>query len=77
MRLTIVRALKSYLKGHIEKHVANINVHLEHSMGVAEHSNHIETVEKELEIIAGYEDKLNVLIKYFDEEGDSKEVIHG
>tara|TARA_R110002073_G_C9123895_1_gene550904 strand:- start:350 stop:583 length:234 start_codon:yes stop_codon:yes gene_type:complete len=77
MRLTIVRALKSYLRGHIEKHVANVNVHLEHSTGVAEHSNHIETIEKELETIAGYEDKLKVLLKYFDEEEDSKEVIHG
>ena len=35
------------------------------------------TIEKELETIAGYEDKLKVLLKYFDEEEDSKEVIHG
>ena len=77
MRLTIVKALKSYLRGHIEKHVANINVHLENSIGVAEHSDHVETIEKELEIIASYEDKLKVLLKYFDEEPDDKEVIHG
>ena len=72
----MIKALKSYLRGHIEKHVANVNVHLEHSTGVAEHSNHIETIEKELEIIAGYEDKLNVLLKYFDDEPDGK-VLHG
>ena len=24
MRLTIVKALKSYLKGHIDKHIANV-----------------------------------------------------
>jgi|TARA_R110002074_G_scaffold245686_1_gene417626 hypothetical protein len=77
MRLTIVKALKSYLRGHIEKHIANVNVHLENTVGVAEHSDHLETIEKELETIAGYEDKLNVLIKHFDEERDSKEVIHG
>ena len=23
------KALKSYLRGHIEKHIANVNVHLE------------------------------------------------
>ena len=77
MRLTIVKALKSYLRGHIEKHIANVNVHLENTVGVAEHSDHLETIEKELETIAGYEDKLSVLIKHFDEERDSKEVIHG
>ena len=77
MRLTIVKALKSYLRGHIEKHIANVNVHLENTVGVAEHSDHLETIEKELETNAGYEDKLNVLIKHFDEERDSKEVIHG
>ena len=77
MRLTIVKALKSYLRGHIEKHIANVNVHLENTVGVAEHSDHLETIEKKLETIAGYEDKLNVLIKHFDEERDSKEVIHG
>ena len=26
MRLTIVKALKSYLKGHIDKHIANVNL---------------------------------------------------
>ena len=77
MRLTIVKALKSYLKGHIDKHIANVNVHLENSTGVAEHSDHVETVEKELDIIASYEDKLNVLIKYFDEGENNKEVING
>ena len=77
MRLTIVKALKSYLRGHIQKHIANVNVHLENTVGVAEHSDHLETIEKELETIAGYEDKLNVLLKHFDEEPDGKEVIHG
>ena len=75
MRLTIVKALKSYLKGHIDKHIANVNVHLENSTGVAEHSDHIETIEKELDILADYEDKMNVLKKYFGD-GD-KEVING
>jgi|TARA_R110000744_G_scaffold336302_1_gene441599 hypothetical protein len=76
MRLTIIKALKSYLRGHIQKHVANVNIHLENSSGVAEHSDHIETIEKELDVISSYEDKLNVLIKYFDET-NNKEVLNG
>ena len=75
MRLTIVKALKSYLKGHIDKHIANIKIHSDNLSGVAEHSDHIETIEKELDIVAGFEDKLNVLKKYFGDE--NKEVING
>ena len=78
MRLTIVKALKSYLRGHIEKHIANVNVHLENTVGVAEHSDHIETIEKELETIAGYEDKLSALKKHFkDSNHKKKEVLNG
>ena len=65
MRLTIVKALKSYLRGHIEKHIANVNVHLENTVGVAEHSDHLETIEKELEEIVKYNDLIGVLDKYF------------
>ena len=42
---------------------------------MAEHADHIETIEKELEIIANYEDKLSVLKKYFGE--NEKEVLNG
>ena len=35
----------------------------------------MDTIEKELEIIAEYDDKLNVLIKYFDE--NPKGVLNG
>ena len=75
MRKTFYNALKSYFNGHIQKHVANIKIHTEASVGVAEHSDHLETIEKELGIIAEYEDKLEMLKKYFGN-GD-KEVING
>ena len=75
MRKMLFKALSSYFKGHIEKHITNIKIHTDNSVGVAEHSNHIETIEKELEIIAEYEDKLNVLKKYFGE--NEKEVLNG
>ena len=55
--------------------VANIKIHTDASVGVAEHSDHLETIEKELSIIAEYEDKLEVLKKYFGN-GD-KEVLNG
>ena len=75
MRKMLFKALSSYFRGHIEKHLTNIKIHTDSSVGVAEHADHIETIEKELEIIANYEDKLNVLKKYFGENG--KEVLNG
>ena len=52
MRAELIKALKSHAQGHIDKHIANVEVQLQKATGVAEHSDHIETVEKELKIIA-------------------------
>ena len=75
MKSILVKAMRSYLQGNIDKHVANIKLHLSNSVGVAEHSDHVETIEKELGIIAEFEDKLSVLERYFGK--GNKEVIHG
>ena len=40
-------------------------IYFENKVGVAEHPDIMDTIEKELAIIAEYDDKLNVLEKYF------------
>ena len=65
MREVIIEALKKHAEGHIEKHRANIEVLLEKTAGIAEHPDTLETIEKELEIIAKYDDQLDMLNKYF------------
>ena len=65
MRAELIKALKSHAQGHIDKHIANVEVQLQKATGVAEHPDHIETVEKELKIIAEYDDQLEMLNKYF------------
>ena len=67
MRTDIINASKLHFKAHIEKHRVNIENLLENPRGVAEHPDIMDTIEKELEIIAEYDDKLSVLIKYFDD----------
>ena len=67
MRSLLYKALESYLQGNIDKHVANVKIHAENAVGVAEHSDHIETIDKELGKIAEFEDRLEVLRKYFKE----------
>ena len=75
MRKEILDASRLHFKAHIEKHRINVENLLQKGVGVAEHPDIMETIEKELEIIAEYDDKLSVLKKYF-MNGD-KEVLNG
>tara|TARA_B100000575_G_C23118848_1_gene647184 strand:- start:1366 stop:1569 length:204 start_codon:yes stop_codon:yes gene_type:complete len=67
MRAELIKAIKSHAKGHIEKHKANVEIQMQKATGVAEHPDHIETIEKELKLIAEYDDQLEMLNKYFPE----------
>ena len=62
---SIVKALKKKLEGDIEKSKVNISVYLNQSVGIGEHIDIVETVEKELTKLAEAEDKLETLIKNF------------
>ena len=78
MRKEILDASRLHFKAHIEKHRINVENLLNNPAGVAEHPDIMETIEKELEIIAEYDDKLEVLDKYFFMQYvDDKEVING
>ena len=68
MRNTLIKALKSHAKGHVDKHVANVEVYFNKSVGIGEHSDIIEAIEVELEEIAKYQDQLDIIEKYFPED---------
>ena len=76
MRSDLIKASELHFKAHIEKHRINIENLLENGVGVAEHPDIMETIEKELEIIAEYHDKLEMIDLYFGET-NSGGVIHG
>ena len=63
----LVVSVQSYLQGNIDKCIANKENLLENHIALAEHPDIVETIEKELDVLADYEDKLNVLNKYFPE----------
>ena len=65
MDYSIVKALKKKLEGDIERSKCNINVYLNQSVGIGEHIDIVETVEKELTKLAEAEDKLDTLINNF------------
>ena len=78
MRDKLIESVRSYLQGNIDKHCANLENLLENHVALAEHPDIIDTIEKELNVVADYEDKLNVLNKYFYKSlPKDSEVLHG
>ena len=63
-RQMIYDALVEHAKGHIKKHAANVEIYMEKSVGIGEHPDVLEAIEKELKVIAEYHDQLDVLETY-------------
>jgi hypothetical protein len=65
MRNDLIKASELHFKAHIEKHRMNIEVILNNPTAIHGHVDVMDAIEKELEEIATYEDKLEALNKYF------------
>ena len=65
MRDQLIKALLAHAQGDIQKHVANVEVYLNNPVGIGEHSDITEAIENELNIIAKYQDQVDVINKYF------------
>ena len=76
-REDLIKVSELYFNAQIEKHKVNVENLLENQVGVAEHPDIVETIEKELQVIANYDEKLNVLQKYFKGNRGTKEVLSG
>ena len=65
MREQLIKALLAHAQGDIAKHKANIEVYLANPVGIGEHSNIAEAIEGELDMIAKYQDQIDIINKYF------------
>ena len=65
MREQLIKALLVHAQGDIAKHKANIEVYLANPVGIGEHSNIVEAIEGELDMIAKYQDQIDIINKYF------------
>ena len=65
MREQLIKALLAHAQGDIAKHKANIEVYLANPVGIGEHSNIVEAIEQELDMIAKYQDQIDIINKYF------------
>ncbi len=73
LRTELLNASKTHFEAHIEKHRVNVENLLQNSVGLGEHGDIMDTIEKELEEMSKYHDLLEILSTYFpdDYNGDS------
>lgn len=67
MRKQLLEASRLHFEAHIEKHRINIETMLSNPIAIPEHTDIMDAIEKELDIVAEYDDKLEMLNKYFPE----------
>ena len=61
MRLAIIKALEDKYQAQISEADATIKIYLDNSVGIGEHPQHIEEVDKQLQKIADATEKLKEL----------------
>jgi hypothetical protein len=64
-RNNILRALRKHYEAQVDLHKINIDIMLDNIVGVAEHPDVIKTVDDEIGKISEWEEKLQILNKYF------------
>ena len=65
LREMMINAARKHAEAEIELHKANIEVYMQQVVGIGEHSDIIETIQKELDKMATANDRLEMLVKYF------------
>ena len=70
MRRAILNALRAKYKAEIAEADATANIYLDNSVGIGEHPQHIEEVDKLIEKIANAKEKIDVLEEFEPERGE-------
>ena len=61
MRIAILNALEAKYEAQIAEADATINIYLNNSVGIGEHPQHVEEVDKQLQKISDAQEKLDAL----------------
>ena len=64
----LLNAVRKHAEGEIEKRKANIETYRLNPAGIGEHSDLVQTLEKEMIELTKYDDILNALEKYFSDD---------
>ena len=71
MRRAILNALRARYEAEIAEADATANIYLDNSVGIGEHPQHIDEVNKLIDKIAQAKEKLDVLDEFEPEKGDA------
>ena len=69
LRQVIIEALEDRYNAQISEADATLKIYLDHSVGIGEHPQHIDEVNKQIEKIANAKEKLEVLDEFEPEKG--------
>ena len=61
LRETMIDGLREHFRGKMRYHEANVEIYLSNPAGIGEHSDVLAAIEEEIEKIAEYQEKLDVL----------------
>ena len=70
MRDMFIEALTAKYEADIKVAKATINVYMDKSVGIGEHPQFIHEIDKQLELIASAEEKLEILKKHYPTDDD-------
>ena len=70
MKEVILTALEARYEAQIAEADATVKIYLENSVGIGEHPQHIDEVDKQFEKIAAAEEKLKVLEDFREQKGE-------
>ena len=70
MNEAILKALEARYEAKIAEADATMKIYLEKSVGIGEHPQHIDEIDKLIETIANAEEKLEVLEEFREQKGE-------
>jgi spore cortex formation protein SpoVR/YcgB (stage V sporulation) len=75
MKKQLLEAVLAHAEGHVKKHLANVEVYLQNPAGIGDHSDIIDSINVELEMVDKYLSKIQIVKEYFLD--NTKSLING
>ena len=70
MQDQLIKACRMHAEGELERAKTNILIYMNQSVGIGEHSDIVEAIQKELDTMASAHDRLEMLDTYFKDKTD-------
>ena len=71
LRQKLIEALNKKYDADIAQAESTVNIYLDNPVGIGEHPQHVDEIDKQLQIIADAEEKLNILEDFGDGDGST------